>query len=170
MSGPAPHESRTGVLFVCLGNICRSPLARMIFSDLVAKAGAAARFDIDSCGTAGYHAGGAADPRTEMIAAKYGLPTAHTSRQVRPAADFVRFDLVIPMDLENQRRLLELGAPGNRVRLMRSYDPALRGKGDHELIVPDPYYGGNDGFEQMYRMLHSACTGLLRECGVEPRL
>ncbi len=153
-----------GVLFVCLGNICRSPLAKFIFVDLAARRGVADQFAIDSCGTGGWHSGGPADPRTIAVAMKYGLDASHIARQLEPAEDFERFDHILAMDSANRERLLRLGAPPARVRFMREFDPSLRGRPEHELIVPDPYYGGPDGFEHMYHMLLCACQGLLEHC------
>lgn len=151
----------TGVLFVCMGNICRSPVARCIFERLVAERGVGARFRIDSCGTGGWHAGEGADPRSVEIAARHGLELAHVARKLRPAVDFDEFDLLLAMDLENRRELLRHGAPPERVRLLRAFDPELQGLPDERLQVPDPYYGGDDGFLSMYRMLDAACRGLL---------
>lgn len=150
-----------GVLFVCLGNICRSPLAKFVFVDLVEKRGVASRFDIDSCGTGAWHAGEGADPRSVAVARKYGLETSHTARPVRPGVDFERFEYLIAMDLDNRRRLIEVGAPSERVHLLRAFDVSLKGKPDAEIVVPDPYYGGEDGFEKMYQMVRAGCEGLL---------
>ncbi len=151
----------TGILFVCLGNICRSPVAKFIFTDLAVRRGVRERFLIDSCGTGGWHAGEGADPRAVAVAARHGLDTTHTARRLDPAADFSRFDYLLAMDLENRRRMLALGAPEDRVRLLRSFDPSLSGVPDDQLVVPDPYYGGPDGFDRMYEMLTRACEGLL---------
>ncbi|GJQ29801.1 MAG: protein-tyrosine-phosphatase [Phycisphaerae bacterium] len=153
--------ARIGVLFVCLGNICRSPLAKFVFADLVTRRRVADRFAIDSCGTGAWHAGEGADPRTEAVARKYGLDVAHRARQLRPHVDFDHFHYLIGMDLDNHRRLLETGAPSDRVFLLRSFDPELAGRPHHEIIVPDPYYGGEDGFEKMYHMVRAGCEGLL---------
>ncbi len=157
--------SRTGVLFVCLGNICRSPLARALFSDMVARRGLSDRFDIDSCGTGDWHSGDNADPRTTAIALKNGLPFQHTARQLHPPTDFQRFDIILAMDRSNRRNITLMGethsvAPRD-LRLMRSFDPTLAGAEDHALDVPDPYYGGPEGFQLMYEMLTRACEGLL---------
>jgi protein-tyrosine phosphatase len=152
---------KTGVLFVCLGNICRSPLARFIFDDLAASRGVAHRFDVDSCGTGAWHAGEGADPRTIAVARLHGLSPTHTARQLDPAIDFRRFHLLLAMDLSNRANLLAAGAPPASVRLLRSFDPALATAPESHLSVPDPYYGGPDGFEHMYRMIHAACVGLL---------
>lgn len=156
---------RTGVLFVCLGNICRSPLARALFSDMVERRGVADRFDIDSCGTGAWHAGGDADPRTIAVALRNGLKFEHTARQLDPRTDFSRFHLILAMDRSNRRNIIHMGethslTPGT-LRLMRSYDPTLADADEHMLDVPDPYYGGPEGFQQMYDMLTRACEGLL---------
>lgn len=154
-------QKPTGVLFVCMGNICRSPLAKGIFQDLVRQQGIEDRFDIDSCGTGGWHEGDGADPRTVQVAAFHGLKFEHRARQLQPGDDFPRFDYLLAMDLDNRAGLLHVGAPATKVHLMRSFDPALKGEREHRLIVPDPYYGGNDGFEKMYVMLKAACEGFL---------
>jgi protein-tyrosine phosphatase len=160
MTGSAP----TRILFVCLGNICRSPLALAIFRDLAQKRGVGARFISDSCGTGHWHVGKGADPRSVLVAARYGIELIHTARRVDPARDFAEFDLLLGMDRANRETLLELGAPKGKVRLVREFDPALAAIKTHELDVPDPYYGGDDGFDHVYRMLTSACGGLLEQC------
>lgn len=154
------NSGTTGVLFVCLGNICRSPLAKFIFLDLATKAGTAERFKVDSCGTSSYHAGDDADPRTLAVARARGLTCTHCARPLR-VTDFADFDYLIAMDLKNRADMLRLGAPPERVHLLRSFDPALAGQNDDALIVPDPYYGGPDGFDRMYDMIDAACRGLL---------
>ncbi|MBS0198223.1 MAG: low molecular weight phosphotyrosine protein phosphatase [Planctomycetes bacterium] len=150
-------ENQTGVLFVCLGNICRSPLAKALFIDHARRANRLDQFRIDSCGLGGWHAGGPADPRTVQIAAANGIELVHTARQVH-RGDATAFDLLIAMDQNNVRGLLELGMPAEKVKLMRSFDPSVRGPAPD---VPDPYYGGEEGFRHMYEMLHRACGGLL---------
>lgn len=149
------------LLFVCMGNICRSPLAKFVMLDLVERRGLSHAFDIDSCGTGAWHAGDGADPRTVEVARRHGLKTEHVARPVRPAVDFDRFGLLLAMDLDNQRNLLRAGAPESKVRLLRAFDPALAGQPAHALQVPDPYYGGPEGFEQMREMITAACLGLL---------
>src|SRR6185369_11219334 len=99
----------TGVLFVCLGNICRSPLARALFSDMVDRRGLASRFDIDSCGTGDWHVGNGADPRTVSVALRNGLPFEHTARQLDPRRDFQRFGLILAMDRSNRRNIAAAG-------------------------------------------------------------
>ncbi|MFO0861778.1 MAG: low molecular weight protein-tyrosine-phosphatase [Phycisphaerales bacterium] len=157
----APAQSPIGVLFVCLGNICRSPLAKWIFTDLAVRRGVRDRFLIDSCGTGAWHVGKGADPRSTAVALSRGIQVDHTARRLAPPSDFTRFDYLLAMDTDNRENLLHAGAPAERVFLMRSFDPALRDEPDHRLIVPDPYYGGPDGFDHVYNMLESACAGFL---------
>lgn len=160
---PAPRS----LLFVCLGNICRSPLAKAIFMHQAAQRDLLDDFVIDSCGTGHWHAGGPADPRSVMVAAKNGVTLEHTARQVIDD-DFARFDLLLAMDQRNQTDLIDMGAPREKVRLFRSFDATLadavaRGE-HHKLEVPDPYYGGHDGFDRVYEMLWRASEGLLLHC------
>lgn len=154
----APNP-RVSLLFVCLGNICRSPLAALIVAERAILAGRAEQFEIDSAGTGDWHAGEGADPRSVQIAGVHGMDLRpHRARQVA-RADFGRFDLILAMDKSNARHLLALGAPANRVRLMRAFDPTF--EPDHAPDVPDPYYGGPEGFSQVFRMLDQAAMGLL---------
>lgn len=156
------HPNTTGVLFVCLGNICRSPLAEGIFRDLVHRRGAADRFDIDSCGTGDWHVGEPPDPRTVAVARRHGIPLRRAARQLDPAADFARFHYLLAMDRSNLRSLQRSGAPADRLYLLRAFDPGLRAAPLHELDVPDPYHALDDHrFEEVVRMLRSACLGLL---------
>lgn len=154
-------HDRIGVLFVCLGNICRSPLARVIFEDMTSKRGVRDRFEIDSCGTGSWHAGSGADPRSIQIAGRYGLQLTHVARQLDPDSDFDRFRFLIGMDQSNCATMIERGAPRERVSLMRSFDPTLMHEPPHRIDVPDPYYGGDNGFDDVYHMLVRACDGLL---------
>jgi protein-tyrosine phosphatase len=151
----------TSILFVCLGNICRSPLAKWIFVHQARQRNILHRLEIDSCGTGGWHAGGPADPRSTAIALQYGLDVEHVARQVQPHTDFGRFEYLLAMDRHNRDTLLLLGAPRERVFLMRSFDPTLRGASEEQMDVPDPYYGGDDGFEKVYQMLWRASEGLI---------
>ncbi|MFZ4574315.1 MAG: low molecular weight protein-tyrosine-phosphatase [Phycisphaerales bacterium] len=152
---------RVGVLFVCMGNICRSPLARVIFEKLVADHGLSSRFEIDSCGTSAWHVGNPADARSVQVAAKHGLDLTHSARKLDPDSDFERFHHLLGMDQSNCATMLEWGAPRDRVRLVRSFDPWTATRPEHELDVPDPYYGGDDGFDKVYEMLSRSCEGLL---------
>lgn len=150
-------QRRIGVLFVCLGNICRSPLAEGVFSQLVQREGLAERFDIDSAGTSSWHCGEPPDPRTTELARQRGVILEHAARQVE-RADFERFDYVLAMDASNLGKLQRLApASDARVALLRSFDPDA---GD-DLEVPDPYFGGADGFAHVHDLVESACEGLL---------
>lgn len=159
MSGVREGDGRIGVLFVCLGNICRSPLAKVIFAERVARADAGALVRVDSCGTGGWHAGEGADPRSVKVAAARGLQLEHEAR-VLHHTDFTSFEYLIAMDRSNRKNMLTMGAPRERVHLMRSFDPLLAGSSESEMDVPDPYYGGEEGFARVYDMLDAACAGL----------
>jgi protein-tyrosine phosphatase len=145
------------VLFVCSGNICRSPLAEAIFRSLVREAGLESKFLIDSAGTHGYHEGDQADPRTRRVGRRHGLEVDSLAREVVDE-DFDRFDLIIAMDRGHRRDLMDRGGSGRTaaIRLMREFDPLAR-----DQDVADPYYGGEEGFEAMYSILVPACRGLL---------
>lgn len=151
-------DQQTSVLFICLGNICRSPLAEGIFTELVEQRGLSDRFHIDSCGTGGWHAGDGADPRSVLVAAKNGLDISHLrARKFDAKRDPGAFDWHIVMDRSNHDDVIAMGTPKDKVRLMRSFDPIL----DSPIDVPDPYYGGDDGFDKVYEMLTRACEGML---------
>ena len=146
------------MLFVCMGNICRSPLAEGVFRQQVERAGLADSIEIDSAGIGDWHVGELPDPRTRSVAQKRGLELVSRARQV-VGDDLERFDYVVAMDEENLRGLRRLRAEapeGTQVRRLREFDP----KADH-LDVPDPYYGGDDGFERVHDMVERACAGLL---------
>ena len=146
------------VLFVCTGNICRSPLAEALFAHYVQQDGLADRFAIDSAGLDSWHVGERADPRTCRVGQSYGVPVRSIARQFE-AADYERFDLILAMDRGHRRALLSRAPAAHRdkVRLMRDYDDPV----NHGEDVPDPYYGGPDGFESMYQMLAVCCRNLL---------
>ena len=151
------------VLFVCMGNICRSPTAEGVMRRLVAEAGLEGRIEVDSAGTGGWHAGDPPDVRATAAAARRDVTLDGAARQVRPD-DFDEFDLVIAMDRENLRGLLAMApdeAAAEKIRLLREFDPASAGAPD--LDVPDPYYGGDRGFETVLDMSEAACRGLLDE-------
>lgn len=154
------HTADLGVLFVCLGNICRSPLARAILEHQAGGAGVRA-LHVDSCGTGHWHVGGPADSRTIRVAQRRGVRMNHVARQLDPARDFNAFRLIVPMDARNRTDLLRAGAPEHRVRLVRSFEPAFHGDHAHAPDVPDPYTGGDDGFERVFDMLWASCEGLL---------
>lgn len=148
-----------------MGNICRSPLAEGVFRHMVAEAGLEDRFQLDSAGTGGWHEGQPADPRSIQVAAAHGVRLDGRARQVR-SEDLRAFDIVLAMDRENLDALETLSAATGgtaRLRLLREFDPGADGD-----EVPDPYYGGAQGFENVYRMIHAACQGLLAELRPKP--
>lgn len=150
---------KTGVLFVCLGNICRSPLAEGVFRHLVRDAGLEAHFDIDSAGTSGYHDGEPPDRRSAAVARRRGITLEGQSRKIG-AADFARFDYIVVMDADNLtevERLAERAPEGAELRMLREFDPEAEG----DLDVPDPYFGGEQGFEEVHDIVERACRGLL---------
>jgi protein-tyrosine phosphatase len=147
------------VLFVCMGNICRSPMAEGAFKHYVREAGLAGRIVSDSAGTHGYHIGDPPDPRAQAAASRRGYDLAGLrARQVRPG-DFDAFDYVLAMDEANLRWLERLCPPQHARKLKLflefSADAARR-------EVPDPYYGGADGFENVLDLVEQAAQGLLR--------
>ena len=156
-------EPRLRVLFVCLGNICRSPTAEGVMRALVAEAGAGEMIEIDSAGTGSWHVGSAPDSRARAAARGRGVALKGTARQVS-RQDFFDFDVLVAMDSENARDLRGM-APGeqerDKVRLLREFDPASAAAGD--LDVPDPYYGSHDGFGEVFMIVRAACAGLLEE-------
>jgi len=162
MSEPAPGEP-VRVLFVCLGNICRSPTAEGVMRMLVSREGLERRIVVESAGTGGWHVGSPPDARAAEAARAHGVALAGTARQVR-ASDFEDFDLLVAMDGENRRALRSLArgeSEREKVRLLREFDAASATAG--ELDVPDPYYGGEDGFERVFELVQAACAGLLEE-------
>ena len=151
------------VLFVCLGNICRSPTAEAVMARLVEEAGLAHAIELDSAGTGAWHVGSPPDERASAAAAARGIAMRGVARQVR-AEDFERFDLLLAMDAENHRDLRALAPDAKaaaKVRLLREFDPASAGA--VSLDVPDPYYGGSDGFARVLDLVEAACAGLLAE-------
>jgi protein-tyrosine phosphatase len=146
------------VLFVCLGNICRSPLAEGLFAQHVQRLGLQASISADSCGTGNYHTGELADARTRANAASHNLELTHRARTFAKA-DFAHFDAIIVMDRQNEERVLALAsspADKAKVQLMRNYDPS---PGDGQ--VPDPYFGDEAGFEAVYQILNRSTAALL---------
>lgn len=149
------------VCFVCLGNICRSPTAEAVFRRLVSEVKLDSTFEIDSAGTAGHHAGEAPDPRARAAGKRAGIPIAGRARPFS-AADFSRFDHVIAMDLANVadlQRIAPSAALAQKVRLLRSFDPDAA----PNAPIPDPYYGGDEGFDRVLELCRTACTHLLAE-------
>jgi protein-tyrosine phosphatase len=153
------QSDKLSVLFVCLGNICRSPLAEGVFRHFVAAAGLEDKFEIDSAGTSSYHAGDPPDPRTTAVAHARGIRLTGRSRAIKPS-DLRDYDYVIVMDADNLaavRRLADKNAARATIRLLRDFDAESNG----DLDVPDPYYGGPRGFENVHDIVERSCHALL---------
>ncbi|HEC17622.1 MAG TPA: low molecular weight phosphotyrosine protein phosphatase [Sedimenticola sp.] len=148
------------VLFVCMGNICRSPTAHGIFEALVEREGLGDRIEVDSAGTHAYHVGNPPDRRAQETARSRGLEIGHQRARRVEGEDFLRFDYVLAMDQDNYHALCAICPDGmeEKLQLFLDYAPQLRVR-----EVPDPYYGGPNGFEQVFDMAEAAAAGLLEE-------
>lgn len=153
------ENAKTAILFVCLGNICRSPLAEGIFHDVAAERGQEMRFLIDSAGTGGWHAGEPPDPRSIAVAARHGIDIAMQRARKVVLADFARFDIMLGMDASTVDILKATAPTQPRSRIAHIAEFAGLGRRD----VPDPYYGGPEGFETVYRMIRETSEALLEE-------
>jgi len=153
------------ILFVCMGNICRSPSAEGFFATALEKSAYKDLVSIDSAGTHSYHIGHAPDQRAVETAARFGVDIAHLRARKVSGADFHDYDFIIAMDRSNFEDLRDLQPAGSKahVTMMMTYHPE-----QHPIEVPDPYYGGMDGFTYMCKLLESATAGLLND--VEERL
>ncbi|MES2730252.1 MAG: low molecular weight protein-tyrosine-phosphatase [Bacteroidota bacterium] len=154
------------VLFVCLGNICRSPMAEGIFNDIILKKKLQKVMKCDSAGTEGYHVGEWPDKRMQQTAYKHQIHLGHTARQI-VKEDIAKFDFILAMDKANLADILTLSYPNEsagKIMLIRDFDP-VSGDGN----VPDPYYGGIDGFEEVYQMLER-CNHALINCLIKDSL
>ncbi len=152
-------ERKTRILFVCLGNIVRSPLAEHLFAHLSEKAGKGGEYEVDSAGTGAWHIGETPDVRMRQVASGRGLDYTGRARQFSPT-DFDRFDWIIAMDASNRMSLASQArseADRGKIRLLRAFDPS----GGPGAEVPDPYYGGIDGFERVFDIVERSCRGLL---------
>lgn len=148
------------VCFVCLGNICRSPTAAGVMQHLLERHGLSTLVSVDSAGTAAYHAGEPPDRRSAAAARRRGIELPGRARQFR-AEDFQRFDYVLALDADNHRHLQRL-APAeasSKLHLLRDFDP----EAPPGSSVPDPYYGGDAGFEEVLDLCATACEGLIAE-------
>jgi len=152
--------SKVKVLFVCMGNICRSPLAHGLFEHRVERAGLSQRISIDSAGTHAYHVGEKPDPRSQQTAEAHGFDLSSQRARKVVASDFAQFDYVLAMDRDNHA-LLSAQCPNehrHKLRLFLEFAPHL-----NEREVPDPYYGGPEGFEHVYRLIDAAADGLMAD-------
>lgn len=147
--------------FVCLGNICRSPMAEGVFKYLASHTGQGANFHVESAGLGAWHVGERPDARAQRTALRHGVSLAGAAQQFRPG-DFSRFDLILALDSEIYTDLLRLArtdADRAKVHLLREYDP----QANIDRNVPDPYYGDQRAFERAYELIERACRNLLHQ-------
>jgi protein-tyrosine phosphatase len=155
-----PPREKCKVLFVCLGNICRSPAAEIIFRQQVAYEGAADDYLIDSAGTINHHQGSPPDPRMADALKRQGFKVSGRSRKILPD-DLENFDLIITMDESNLADVRALDPSGNTHEKIHPFVSFCREHDD--LRVPDPYYGGQRGFDHVIELLKDGCAGILAE-------
>jgi protein-tyrosine phosphatase len=147
------------VLFLCLGNICRSPLAEGVFRQQVVQAGLADHFQIDSAGTSGNNAGSLPDPRTRRVATENGLELTHIARQLK-AEDLKQFHYLLAADMRNlnyAKELKQVNGGISKLGLLRRFEP-----GATVDEIPDPYFGEYEGFVECYQIVNASCAGLLK--------
>ncbi|MDD2941738.1 MAG: low molecular weight phosphotyrosine protein phosphatase [bacterium] len=151
-------EQKKSVLFVCLGNICRSPLAEAVFRHQIKERGVEHLFRVESRGTGGWHVGGPAHPVTCQTAEGFGIDmSTHQARQVSQQ-DLREFELVVAMDADNYSNLVRMGAvEGEQLVYLRAWDE----QAGADISVPDPYFGGADGFVVVHKMIERSCSNLL---------
>ena len=152
--------NKVKVLFVCLGNICRSPTAHGVFRKLVIDQGLTDRIEIDSAGTGAWHIGKAPDSRAQATARNRGIDMSDLRARQVDSGDFMVYDYVLAMDESNLSNLkaMVLDSSNTQPKLFMDYAPARS-----EREVPDPYYGGDEGFEHVFDMVEDACFGLLED-------
>lgn len=154
------------IMFVCQGNVCRSPLAQALFEHMVERRGLQKRYKADSTGVSSYHVGENADPRMRETAARHGVSVRHRARAVT-RRDLAGHDLILAMDRDNfaiLQRMAQDDEQRARIRMFREFDP--QPDADHD--VPDPWYGGMDGFETVYQIVERTCAALLDELEEQP--
>ncbi|AYG60843.1 low molecular weight phosphotyrosine protein phosphatase [Rhizobium jaguaris] len=152
---------RHRILFVCAGNICRSPLAEGIFRHLAAEARRSSEFEIDSAGTGGWHQGERPDRRSIAAAADHGVDISGQRARRIEVADFDRFDLILAMDQDNLKNLRKI-APADALGKLYLFNAFTLGSNKD---IPDPYYGGHEDFEAVYTKLLAGCIALLPMAG-----
>lgn len=151
-------DGPVSVLFVCLGNICRSPLAEGVFRQAVRNHGCTNRFHIDSAGTGGWHSGSPPDPRSVAVARRHGIDISDQLCRKITADDFSQFDYILGMDHDNIANL-RAAAPGNHGHIHLFLDLAF----GRPVEIADPYYGGSGGFEEAYRIIREGSEALLEK-------
>lgn len=154
-----PAAPVVSVLMVCMGNICRSPTAEGVLRDKLRAAGLHDQVMVDSAGTHGYHVGDPPDTRSQQHARRRGIDLSGLRARRVAERDFERFDLLLAMDVDNHGELMRLCPPGREGRVRLLLDFAVQRHGRRE--VPDPYYGGVSGFEDVLDLVDDACDGLL---------
>lgn len=162
MSLPAPTGTPYRIGFVCLGNICRSPMADVILAAMVDEAGLSSKVAIASCGTGTWHLGEPMDPRAAARLVAKGYDAA-PHRAQKFDASWLEMDLVLAMDAKNLTEITEGRGAGDRVRMFRSFDPLATDPGPDGLDVPDPWFGGDDGFAQVLDIVERTCRSILKE-------
>ena len=158
---PITKENPYKIVFVCLGNICRSPTAEGVMQHLVNERGLQFYFYIDSAGTSAYHIGEPANSKAQKVANEKGVELKSRARRFE-AEDLGEFDLILAMDRENYENILALDGSdsySDKVKLMRDFDP----QSGNNAEVPDPYYGGMDGFNNVFDIVKRSCENLLDE-------
>lgn len=149
----------TSILFLCLGNICRSPLAEGVFAHHIKKAGLEDKITYDSAGNGAWHEGDPPDPRAIQVAQKYGVDISNQRSRPLTAQDFDRFDLILAMDEGNIERLRSVMPTNSKaqVALFLEYSTG------EATEVPDPYYGGDEGFDRVFAQIDRACQKLVEK-------
>ena len=159
------EKAQISVLFVCMGNICRSPLAEGIFRKGLAEAGLSKLVAVDSAGTGNWHQGDGPDPRSVETALQHGIDiSGQRARQVTPE-DFDRFDMIFAMDRANEATMRARAPSSRHDKIKLFLEHTLGSRAD----VPDPYYGGEDGFEDVYQLLREGCNELVSRLEKELR-
>jgi protein-tyrosine phosphatase len=166
MSSPLPLPAPTGtpyrIAFVCLGNICRSPMADVILTQLVDEAGLSSKVEVTSSGTGTWHLGEPMDPRAAAQLLSEGYDASYHRAQ-KFEADWLEKDLVLAMDAKNLAEITDGRGVSERVRMFRSFDPMVESDNPEDLDVPDPFYGGDEGFEDVIHIVERTCRRLLTE-------
>jgi protein-tyrosine phosphatase len=159
VDNPITRDNHYKICFVCLGNICRSPTAEGVFQHLINERQLENYFEVDSAGTSAYHVGESANSKSQRTAQKHGI-TLHSKARQFEASDLEYYDLILAMDNENLENVRQLanGNQDHKIGRMRDFDP---NPGDGE--VPDPYYGGPEGFENVFQIVKRSCEHLLDE-------